>query len=179
MNLHDADRFLYITEEFILRFKNPHWAVFKAFWRIGFEIYWWQPASRTLTGKLQVLLNCHQQFSLLVKLMFVHLRGAYRGYSKMKILRRNEFIYCCNVHSNRKPFQTLSHSWKKRLPRSAPSIRLSVCPSLCSSVLLTACANPKGRIFMKFDIWDFYETMSRTTYLVKIGQKNWTINMTT
>ena len=68
MNLHDADRFLYITEEFILRFKNPHWAVFKAFWRIGFEIYWWQPASRTLTGKLQVLLNCHQQFSLLVKL---------------------------------------------------------------------------------------------------------------
>jgi len=68
VNLWDSDRFLYITVESILMFKNPHWAVFKVFWRIGFEVYWWQPPSRTLSGILQVLLNCHHQFSFLVKL---------------------------------------------------------------------------------------------------------------
>jgi hypothetical protein len=51
-----------------------------------------------------------------------------------------------------------------------PSVCLPLCPSPCSSALLSSCTSATliGLIFIKFHIGDVYENLSITTNLVKI-----------
>jgi len=175
-NVQDTDRFLYIIGESNRKYKNPHWAVFKAFWRIGIEVSWWQPASRAPSSKLQVLLNCHHQFSELVKFKcsFIYevLTGSIRKwtfYEEMNLFTAVMFTWTENIF---RFFHIVAKSGYRF------QVVPPVCPSLCLSVL-SACAAPMGRIFMKFDIGNFYENMSRTTSSVKIGQKYRAIYMDT
>jgi hypothetical protein len=189
MNLRDSDWLIYITGESNRRFKNPHWAVFKAFWRIGFVVYWWQPASRTLSGKLQVHLNCHHQFSVLVKLKFSFICEVLTGSIRKRKFYEGINLFIAVMFTGTENIFRFFHIVAKKSgyqlqvrPSVPPSVCLSVCLSVHLSVRLSFFPHlrlPMGRIFMKFDIGDFYENLLRTTNLVKIGQKYRTIYIDT
>lgn len=57
--------------------------------------------------------------------------------------------------------------------RLLASPRLPTCMYVSTSVCISAA--PTGRSFVTFDIQDFYEDMSTTPNLVKIGQLYWAL----